>query len=98
MTVHQFKPANDCASDRGPVSILPFPLARYPGLIDRLVREAKSFAEPNQQNAAIVSHITVEFNRLIDIGVSVEESGRAVTNLAKAIGAALYANGEGPAA
>jgi hypothetical protein len=98
MAVLQFKPANNCASDRGPVSILPFPLARYPGLIDRWVREAKSFAEPNQRNAAIVGHITVEFNRLIDIGVSVDEGSRAVTNLAKAIGAALCANGEGPAA
>jgi hypothetical protein len=77
MRVRQFKSENDCAADRGPASILPFPLVRYPGLVDRLVREATASADHDQRNAIIVGHITVEFNRLIDFGVSVDDGSRA---------------------
>jgi hypothetical protein len=51
-----------------PADIRPFPLTRYAGEVDRLARHMRSLSTTAQRADAMVHFITVQWNRLCDIG------------------------------
>lgn len=52
--------------------IIPFPLARQAGYVDRIARRIRSLSTQSERNAAMVSVVRVEFERLLDLGVARE--------------------------
>lgn len=93
MSVLQFRmSAPDATRDqpeRRQGIVIPYPLERYEGLIERLVRQVTALDESERQQAVMLGIITAEYDRLSELGVQENILSATIISFAKSIAEAL---------